>query len=232
MLRALTTTRIGLVDDDDRFRISVSRALENAPPMQLWFDTSTAQGAIEWMRACDAAAWPDIWLVSFALPDGSGLKVVQEATRLHPHTRVIMLSGTPDGLAVLDSLGAGAVGYLLKDPDGDRLVEHIFDLMNGGAPLSSQVARCLVDQVRAIGAHNLSNARPPQMTERPLLTGREVMTLRLVAKGCSYQEVAEHLKVKTNTVRYFIKGIYRKMKVSSKTEALYEARRRGWILDM
>lgn len=223
--------RIGLVEDDDQVRNGVSRALANSGTLQLWFDTNNVHGAIDWMRTCPAADWPDIWLVNLSLPDGSGLAVVQEAKGLHPNTEVIVLSGTSDERAVLDSVVAGASGYLLKGEEGERLVEHIHAVMNGGAPLSPLIARRLVDQVRVLSAHVARRQTPQVHLDEMPLTRREVMTLRWVARGCSYAEVAEKLSVKTNTVRYYVKNIYRKMKVGSKTEALYEARRRGWILD-
>jgi DNA-binding NarL/FixJ family response regulator len=225
-------TKIGLVEDDDRVRRSFARAIARSADFTLWFESDSMTGAIEWMRACAPENWPDIWLVDLGLPDGSGLVVIAQAIDLHPDAQVMVVSTFGDEAKVLDSIAAGASGYILKGEGDDEILAHIEDLRRGGTPMSPVIARQVLQRMRLQHAQQAKPRDPVVDNEvRPAerLTEREEAALSLIARGYIYDDVAQHLGMSTNTVRYHVKNIYSKLGVHSKIDAVREARRRKWI---
>jgi len=221
--------RIGLVEDDDRVRRSFARAIARSPELTLWFESDSMTGAVEWMRACAPENWPDIWLVDLGLPDGSGLAVIEQAVYQHPDAQVMVVSTFGDEAKVLDSIAAGASGYILKGEGDDEILAHIEDLRRGGTPMSPVIARQVLKRMRVT---HVRQQPPRDLPHAPgvRLTEREEDALNLIARGYSYDEVAQELGMSPNTVRYHIKHIYNKLGVHSKIDAVHEARRRNWIL--
>lgn len=229
------TQRIGLVEDDERVRHALARVIARAPGFSLWFESGTVAGALDWMRSCQPVHWPEVWLVDLGLPDGSGLEVIREALRLHPGSHVMVVSVFGDEEKVLGSIAAGASGYLLKGERDEDLLLHLHDLLRGGSPMSPMIARQVLNRMRALSERPSRERRPepPPVSEEggeaTHLTRRERDTLELIARGYSYDEVAEELIMSANTVRHHIRSIYAKMGVHSKVEAVNEARRRRWL---
>lgn len=164
---------------------------------------------------------PDFVLTDLGLPDGSGTEVIRHALQRHPHCEVLVISIFGDEAHVVAALEAGASGYLLKDSGLDQLGEHLRHLRDGGSPLSPQIARTLIRRQR----------RPAPGVQAPALgefalTERELEVLTFIAKGFSYQEGADMLGVSTNTVRTYVKRIYQKLSVNSRSEAVYEFNQR------
>lgn len=229
------TQRIGLVEDDERVRHALARVIARSPGFTLWFESGTVLGAREWMRACAPENWPEVWLVDLGLPDGSGLDVIREALSLHPATQVMVVSVFGDEEKVLDSIAAGASGYLLKGERDEDLLLHLQDLLRGGSPMSPMIARKVLNRMRVM-SDPPSRSRPTDRviateSSGPLvyLTRREQETLDLIARGYSYDDVAVELSMSANTVRHHIRSIYTKLGVHSKVEAVNEARRRNWL---
>jgi DNA-binding NarL/FixJ family response regulator len=133
----------------------------------------------------------------------------------------VILTVFDDDAHLFDSLRAGAVGYLLKDDLFEHLLPSLDDVCAGGAPMSASIARRVLRSFRA--------PAEPAAPEEPALTPREVEVLGLLARGCTYDEVARMLAISPNTVRTYIRSTYEKLHVSSKTEAALEAIRRGLI---
>mgnify|MGYP001232472185 CR=1 FL=1 len=174
----------------------------------------------------EARAWlqtgcPDIVLTDLGLPDGSGIEVIECAVRLHPQCEVLVISIFGDEAHVVAAIEAGASGYLLKDSSFDNLEEQLRHLRQGGSPLSPQIARTLIRRHRTPGS-NVGASAPASPDSGPVLTVREIEVLTFIAKGFSYQEGAEMLGVSPNTVRTYIKRIYQKLSVNSRSEAVYE----------
>lgn len=227
--------KIGLVEDDERVRRSFARAIGQSQEFVLWFESSSVAGAVEWMQTCPRADWPGIWLVDLGLPDGDGLTVIRQALARHPETQVMVVSVFGDESKVLDSIEAGAAGYILKGEGDADLVAHIGDLLRGGSPMSPLIARQVLKRMREAA----SASRTVRPTPRPAdtagspearrLTHREWETLELIARGYSYDELGEQLGMGLNTVRHHIRSIYAKLGVHSKIEAVNEARRRNWL---
>ena len=161
---------------------------------------------------------PDIALVDLNLPDGSGASVIAAIKGRHPAAFVIVTSIYNDDEHLFPSLQAGANGYLLKEEGKDRIAEALRKIKGGEPPLSPQIAR------RLMGFFHSGGATPPEK-----LTDREEEILRFIAKGYTLQETAEQLGVTRNTVATYVKRIYKKLEISSRSEATIEAARRGII---
>jgi DNA-binding NarL/FixJ family response regulator len=131
---------------------------------------------------------------------------------------------------VLDSIAAGASGYILKGEGDDEILAHIQDLLRGGSPMSPVIARQVLQRMRSTYQRPAPVREPQPLVAGLHLTEREIDALNLIARGYRYDEVAQQLGMSTNTVRYHVKNIYSKLGVHSKIDAVQEARRRNWIL--
>jgi DNA-binding NarL/FixJ family response regulator len=131
-----------------------------------------------------------------------------------------MLTVYEDDERIFDALCAGASGYLLKKTPPSRLLEALREAMEGGAPMSPEVAHRVVDLFRRV--------RPPEKAEHNL-TPHETRILKLFVEGHSYRTAADQLHVSTNTIAFHIKSIYGKLQVHSKTEAVTKALRSGLL---
>jgi DNA-binding NarL/FixJ family response regulator len=214
----MVTDHILLVEDDAAARQWLADQLSALPhtqvhafdavgPAQLWLNTHT----------------PDIVLTDLDLPDGSGLSVIRQARAQHPSCEVLVITIFGDEAHVVEAIEAGASGYLLKDTDLSAIGDHIAHLRTGGSPLSPRIARLLIQR------HQLrppvpAPTAPAHTDSGPMgdLTPRELEVLTGIAKGFTYAELAEMLGVSTNTVRTYIKRIYQRLSVNSRSEAVYE----------
>lgn len=218
---------VAMVEDDERVRRSMARAIEASERMQLVYQTDQARQALLWMSDYMQRP-PHVWLVDLGLPDGNGLDVIKAAARYCPDSQIMVVSMFGDEAKVLDSIAAGATGYLLKGQGDEDLIEHIDDMLDGGSPISPMIARQLLLRMKA--SRSFARATEGADASAPLpLTEREQMVLQLIARGYSYDEVATEAALSPNTVRHHIKNIYGKLSVHSKNEAIFEASRRGWI---
>jgi DNA-binding NarL/FixJ family response regulator len=220
--------KVGLVEDDERVRRRFAHAIDRSHEFELWFETGSMSGALEWMSQCPLDAWPSVWLVDLGLPDGSGLSVIRHALALHTHTQVMVVSMFGDEAKVLDCIDAGAMGYILKGQGDDDILLHIEDLLHGGSPMSPIIARQVLSRFRMTREVQRPGHKPPPSVDAGL-TNRELDVLEWIARGYSYEEVAEHLQVALNTIRHHVRGIYAKLGVHTKVDAINEARRRRWL---
>ena len=238
--------RVLIVDDDPAVRQAFGAAVAATPDMQaVGLAADLAEGA--WLLR---STRPDVLLVDLGLPDGNGITLIREAARILPDCDGMVVSVFGDEQHVLASIEAGATGYLLKDAAAHEIVEQVRVLRAGGSPISAVIARQLLmrfaDPTAALAdvatfSAALAPALPggpsgpgaPDEASRrdkaPLLSPREREVLLLCAKGYSYEEIAPLLAVSRHTVTSFVKRIYRKLQVHSKTEAVYEARRMGFL---
>lgn len=207
--------RIVLLEDDEPLRERFAGIIEAWPGGELVASCGTLAEALAVLREQEV----DLLMTDLNLPDGHGIEAIRLLRERHPDADAMVISVLADDETVLEAIEAGAVGYLLKDADSIELVEAIEELRAGRSPISSSIARILV---RRMNAPAPDNSGPP-------LTPRELEILRGIAKGFTYTELAEWLGISRQTVPVHIKNIYRKLAASNRSEAVYEASRRGLL---
>ncbi len=157
---------------------------------------------------------PDLVLSDIGLPGMDGIEGVKVIKERFPSITVLMLSVYDDNERIFDALCAGATGYLLKKTPPAKLMESLHDAMNGGSPMSPEIARKVVAIFR--------DFRPPEKVEYDL-TPHEVRLLKLLVEGHSYKTAASELSVTVNTISFHLKSIYEKLQVHSKSAAVAKA---------
>ncbi len=163
---------------------------------------------------------PDIILVDIGLPGMSGIDGIPLLHERHPEGRILVLSVYDDDERVFAALCAGACGYLLKKTPPARLLDSVKEAVEGGGPMSPEVANRVIRLFR--------DFRPPERTDHDL-TPHEVRLLKLLAEGHNYKTAAIELKVSINTISFHMKHVYEKLHVHSKSEAVAKALRNGIV---
>jgi DNA-binding NarL/FixJ family response regulator len=163
---------------------------------------------------------PAVALLDIGLPGMSGLDGIRPIRERQPTIQILMLTVYEDDDRIFNALCAGATGYLLKKTPPGRLIENVRDAMNGGSPMSPEVARKVVALFRTF------RPRPDADYD---LTGHETRLLRMLVDGHNYKTAAEELGVSVNTVAFHMKRVYEKLQVHSKSEAVSKALREGLI---
>jgi len=210
--------KVMVVEDDASFRSSFTAAIAAAEDMLLHAVAENVAQALALLAGPPA----DILVVDLGLPDGSGIEVIRAAHRAWPECDIMVATTFADDRHVIPSIEAGAAGYLLKDSSESRIADDIRTLSAGGSPISPRIARKILLR--------LQPAAPlPPASPTALLSPREKQALELITKGFSYDEIAELMGVTRNTVMTFVRRIYQKLEVSSKAEAIFEARSHGLL---
>lgn len=226
-----------IVEDQARFRDAFVRSLAAVSDIEL---LGIAADLPQGMRMFDDLL-PDVLLVDLDLPGGSGVELIRHAAQTRPACEVMVISVFGDEQHVLTSIEAGATGYLLKDSLALDLPSQLRTLRAGGSPISPLIARRLLSRLAPIAgqaAHSRQGGNAPDSVPTALpddevvaLSEQESRVLHLAAKGFTFDEIAQFLQVSPHTVMTYVKRVYRKLHVRSKVEAIYEARRLGWLRD-
>jgi DNA-binding NarL/FixJ family response regulator len=219
MTKATKMIRTAIVEDDPEVVRQIEAAIAQSTEVEL-----------AWVARNVATAGPlivigefDVLLCDLGLPDGSGIDLIAKAARLHPDIDIMVVTMFADQRKVLECIKAGARGYLLKGANPESWVENIREIRNGGSPVSPIIARQLLRRLQPVHEHEGEHPREA-------LSEREMRVLELLARGFSYAECAGILSVSSHTIGTFVKRIYRKLEVNSRSEAVFEASSRG-ILD-
>jgi len=171
----------------------------------------------------------DVLLVDLGLPDGSGIDVIRAAHAQWPGCNIMVSTTFGDELHVMQSLEAGASGYLLKDSTPERMVFEIRSLYCGGSPISPLIARQILMRFRQGDKSAAASAELVSDRQRTALSAREMEVLEFITKGFTSDEIAALMSLSRHTVLTFIRRIYSKLEVNSRTEAVYEARKQGLL---
>lgn len=214
--------RVAVVEDDPIFQRDLVAVIETAPDMRLASAAGTTEQALQWIGTGQAA---DVLVVDLGLPDGSGIDVIRAAHQAWADCAIMVSTAFADELHVIQSIEAGASGYLLKDSSPQKLADDIRSLHAGGSPISPMIARHVLQRFRLAGP---APEKAPQ-TKTPALSARETEVLSLITKGFTYDEIAALLHVSRNTVMTFVRRIYAKLEVKSKVEAIQEAKTWGLL---
>lgn len=208
--------RVGIVEDDTVLGQALADTVREISEFELVGVAETLSGGAALVRT-----GLNVLLVDLALPDGSGLELIELAHQQHD-CKVLVISVFGDVRNVIRAIECGADGYLLKGADMTQVAAAIRTVLAGGAPISPGVAGHILSRVR--GA-----ARPSANRPTVSLTPKEVLILEQLAKGLSFKEVARLEQISHHTVGDHVKAIYRKLAVNSRGEAVFEAVQAGLI---
>jgi DNA-binding NarL/FixJ family response regulator len=198
--------KVSIVEDNADMRQGVAQVLNNAPGVKCISTYATAEAAVKDLPACK----PDVALVDIHLPGMNGIECVNKLKAQLPQLQVLMLTRYEQSDMIFDSIRAGASGYLLKRTSAAELVQAVEQVHFGGAPMTMQVARKVINYFQQI-------QKPASDVEK--LTSREQEVLALLAKGHLYKQIAATLEISINTLRVHVRAIYDKLHVHSRTEA-------------
>ena len=204
---AVPPIRLALVDDQHEVRTSWQQLIGSFPDLCCVSVCASGQEAIKTLPKLQ----PDVVLMDIYMPGMSGVECTTLLRPLIPHSRILILSEVEDDDVVFRALQAGADGYLLKRIKPADLRTAVVDVTQGGAPMTSQIARRVVE---------LFHRRPRSPLETVRLTPREEETLMLLSQGHSNKEIADKLLVGIETIRTHLKKVYEKMHVRSRSEAV------------
>ncbi len=217
--------RVALVEDDVNFQNELRAAIQTASDMQLSYVASTQKQGLAMLQQPAA----NVLLVDLGLPDGTGIEVIRAAHMYWPACNVMVCTTFGDESHVMRSLEAGAAGYLLKDSSSTELLMEIRSLHGGGSPISPLIARKILARFRKDEEKKSPLSESNPIKPEAQLSAREQQVLQLTAQGFSADEIANTLDVSRHTVLTFIRRIYSKLGVTSKTHAINAAREKGFI---
>lgn len=207
--------RTAVIEDDPAVLAQLTRLIDASGDVEV---SHTARNYAEGVKLVRAGGY-DVLMCDLGLPDGSGIDLIRMSVSLHPAADVIVVTMFADHKKVLDSIKAGAKGYLLKDENLEDCVQGIREIRRGGSPINPFIARKLLERFRP----DTSDA------QQEVLSERETEVLGLLARGYSYGEIATLLGISAQTVGTYVKRLYRKLEVGSRSEAVFEASSRGLL---
>ena len=199
--------KVAIVDDDDGVRTKLVHAVARFGGCACVGQFSSGEDALARLPA----SAPDVVLMDINLPGMNGIECVRQLKSAHPEIEFIMLTVYEDTESVFNALAAGASGYLLKLVPRPELLEAIQRVHAGGSPMTSHIARKVVQSFRQPA---------PMGVETTKLSPREQEVLEYLAKGFLYKEISRALDISYDTVHNHIRHIYEKLHVRSRTQAV------------
>jgi DNA-binding NarL/FixJ family response regulator len=203
----LELIKVSIVDDDEGIRSSLAALIRREPAMRLLGDYANAEIALKEIPSNP----PDVVLMDINMPGMKGVECVRQLKALVPQVQFLMLTVYEDSDSLFNSLKAGASGYLLKRTASKNLLDAIRDVHAGGSPMSPQLARRVV---------MFFNQAPQVESDVARLTAGEKEFLEQLAKGYAYKEIADRMNISIDTVRSYVRTVYEKLHVHSRTEAV------------
>jgi DNA-binding NarL/FixJ family response regulator len=208
--------KAALIEDQREIREGLCALIDGTPGYRCTCTFRTMEEALPRI----AYGAPDVILVDIGLPGISGIDGIPLLRECCPEARILILTIYDDDDRIFAALCAGACGYLLKKTPPARLLESVKEAVEGGGPMSPEVAGRVITLFR--------DFRPPVRADHDL-TPHEDRLLKLLAEGHNYKTAAGELKVSINTISFHMKHIYEKLHVHSKSEAVAKALRSGII---
>ncbi len=205
--------RVSIVEDNDQLRGTLARVISRADGFRLVSQYPSGETALEGLLKDK----PNVVLMDINLPGINGVECVRKLKQVAPECLVVMLTVYEDTENIFNALAAGASGYLLKRTTSAELLAAIRDVCKGGSPMTTHIARKVVQSFQTAGPS-------PQATEN--LSQREQEVLDCLSHGFLYKEIAEKLGISYETVHTYIRRIYEKLQVRTRTEAVAKFLRR------
>jgi DNA-binding NarL/FixJ family response regulator len=200
-----------IIEDDDIIRESFISLINDSARFRCIAGYENCENAVKNFVKTN----PDIVLMDIGLPGISGIEGIKRIKKIKPETDIIVVTVHADDDNIFEALCAGADGYLVKNIRPGKLLDSLEEVLRGGAPMSTGIARKVIQSFH----HNIHSPLSPRETE----------VLQLLAKGKSYTMIAEELFIDKETVRTHIKNIYQKLNVNSKASAIERASREKLI---
>jgi RNA polymerase sigma factor (sigma-70 family) len=204
---------VSIVEDNDKLRGTLAQVLNRADGFHCVSDYGSAEDALKDLPQVR----PDVVLMDINLPGMNGVECVRQLKQLLPQTQVMMLTVYEDTENIFNALTAGASGYMLKRTSSPELLEAIQEVSRGGSPMTMHIARKVVQSFQKTAAMAAA-------TEN--LSEREQQVLDLLSQGLMYKEIADKLEISYETVHTYIRRIYEKLQVRTRTEAVAKFLRR------
>lgn len=201
---------VWLVEDNHTFRNTVARIVNQAPNLECARHFSNSEEALE---ALVEGALADVIMLDVELPGMNGIEAVTKIKAVSPSTRIIMLTAFDSHDKIFRAICAGATGYLLKTSSAERIIESIHEVHAGGAPMTPQVARSVLDMFARLAMPHHDYG----------LTAREQRILELMIQGLIKKEIAAQLSLSYHTVDTHLRNIYAKLQVHTRTGAVAKA---------
>jgi RNA polymerase sigma factor (sigma-70 family) len=198
---------VSIVEDSDKFRETLARVLNRAEGFRCISHYPNAEDALKSLPGDK----PDVVLMDINLPGMNGVECVRQLKQTVPTIQVIMLTVYEDTENIFNALAAGASGYMLKRTSRNELLDAIREVHRGGSPMTTHIARKVVQSFQRTA---------PAASATESLSPREQEVLDCLAQGFLYKEIAEKLSISYETVHTYIRRIYEKLQVRTRTEAV------------
>jgi DNA-binding NarL/FixJ family response regulator len=203
---------VSIVEDNDKLRGTLARVLNRADGFRCVSQYLSAEDALKDLPNVK----PEVVLMDINLPGMNGVECVRQLKPLLPQTQVMMLTVYEDTENIFNALAAGASGYMLKRTTSKELIEAIHEVKRGGSPMTMHIARKVVQSFQ----------KAPSAQPAESLSEREQQVLDLLSRGLIYKEIAEKLGISYETVHTYIRRVYEKLQVRTRTEAVAKFLRR------
>ncbi len=213
---------VAIVEDEVEIREGIQRFLNRQKDFLCEVAVESVEDFLPYLKN---KSLPDVILMDIGLPGMSGIEGIRLIKEKHPEINIIMLTVYNDPHRIFDSLCTGASGYLLKNTPFEQIKEAIKEVYDGGAPMSKQIARKVIDFFSpGKSPSEFLNLSIPHKTESPL-TDKEKQVVVGLVDGLSYKMIADRMSISIETVRFHIKNVYEKLHVHSKGEVIAKSLR-------
>jgi len=210
--------KILIADDHALVREGTRQLLEREPDLEVVGEAADGEEAVK----LTGAARPDVVIMDISMPKLDGVAATKQIKQLYPKTAVLVISAYDDDQFVFSLIEGGAAGYLLKSMSAREIIDAVRAVKNGDSVLHPAIARKVLNRIGT--AHKAPDEPPKEM-----LTERELEVVRLATQGLSNQEIADKLVISLRTVQAHFNHIFNKLEVSSRTEAVIRALKKGWV---
>jgi DNA-binding NarL/FixJ family response regulator len=220
--------KIAIVDDRDHVRETLENRLQYTNEIKVIHTSCNGREFLSYMKTVQPLSQPDVVIMDIEMPVLNGIDTVATASVLYPDVKFIMLTVFDSDEAIFNAIKAGAHGYLLKDENTDTIIEHIKMVADDkGAVMSPAIARKALDLL--MGKSAKTEPSDKNIKTETTLTDREIAVMNCLVNGLDHKSISQKLDISPATVRTHLANIYKKLHVSSKSQAVGLALKRKWF---